>query len=218
MKNLVVLSFLFFNINLYSQENEQSKVFSNFELGFLGGINFSTLTGGSLIVEGKSNLTSSLDIKLSIGYSSIFKDDSYNVKTNRFVSFDDYHKYATYSYNVDKIEYDIIPISLGFEYIVLHDNFSPYSIFEIGYNWYATKVHTSKHMQGLDGSYDTFDELPSEYKNDPPVIPEDESYRVALGIGTKYRLNSSINLDIRYLYQFNKSLINTNQILVGINF
>jgi len=218
MKILFVLFVIVFNHISFSQEIEKSTMFSNFELGLLAGINFSTLTGTSVILEGKTNLTSNLNIKLSFGYSTINKKEGYNVKTNGFISFDDVEQYATHSYTVDKILYDVFPISLGFEYVFLRDKFSPYGIIEVGYNYYTYHTEESNIITGGAGYYNSFDELPSEYKNKPPVISEDESYRVALGIGTNYKLSSVINLDIRYLYQFNKALINTNQILVGINF
>lgn len=218
MKKLFVLLLIVFNNISFSQEIEKSTMFSNFDLGFLAGINFSTLTGASGVVEGKTNLTSNLNIKLSFGYSTIYKKEGYNVKTNGFLSFDDVEQYYTHSYTVDRILYDVFPISLGFEYVFLRDKFSPYGIFEAGYNYYTYHTEESNIITGEAGYYNSFDELPSEYKNKPPVISEDDSYRVALGIGTNYKLSSVINLDIRYLYQFNKALINTNQILVGINF
>jgi hypothetical protein len=218
MKSLFVLFVAFFSINSFSQEPEPQINFSAFKLGILGGMNFSTLSGVSFILEGKTNLNSNMYIKLSAGYSTLNKEEGYNVKTYRYVSFDNYQKYSTESYNVDKVNYDVFPISIGFEYIILKDNLSPYSVFEIGYNFYSYHTQISNGKSGFAGLYDTFDELPSEYKNPPPVISEDASYRIALGIGTNYKLNSAINLDVRYLYQFNKSLINTNMILVGITF
>lgn len=218
MKKIVILFVLLLSVNLFSQEIEKSKMFSTFEYGVLTGLNFSTLSGGSIIIEGKTNLNSNLIVKLSLGYSTINKKEGYSVKTNSFVSFNNYHKYTTESYDVDEINYDVFPISLGFEYVFSRDNFSPYGIFEIGYNFYSFHAQISNSKSGFAGVYDTYDKLPSDYKAKPPVISEDESYRIALGIGTNYKLGSTINLDVRYLYQFNKSLINTNQILLGINF
>lgn len=219
MKKLFVLLVIASSSISFSQGFEKkSTMFSDFELGFLAGINYTTRTGASAIVEGKTNLTSNLNIKFSFGYSTIYKKEGYNVKTNRFISFDDVEYYTTSEYIVDRILYDVFPISLGLEYVFLRDKFSPYGIFEAGYNYYTYHVETSNGIFGGAGNYNSFDELPSEYKNKPPVISKGDSYRMALGIGTNYKLSSVINLDIRYLYQFNKALINTNQILVGINF
>ena len=218
MKTLIVLFFYFFNFSLYAQEIEQQKAFLNFKFGALAGVNVSTLSGGSVLIEAKNNLSSNLNIKLSAGYSTINKKEGYEVKTYQYVNFDNYQKYTTRSYNVDEINYDVFPISLGLEYFFLKDKFSPYSLFEIGYNFYSYHTTNSNGKIGFEGTYDTFDELPSEYKNEPPVISEEDSYRIALGVGTNYKLSSVINLDVRYVYQINKSLVNTSQFLVGINF
>lgn len=218
MKKLIVLFIILFGYSTFSQEIQRSKIFSTFELGFLGGVNFSTLAGGSVILEGETNLTANLNVKLSIGYSTINKKAGYNVKTYNFVSFDNFRQYQTYSYNVDKILYDVFPISLGVEYVFLGNNFTPYCLLEAGYNYYTFHTQTSNGKSGFAGSFNTYDELPSEYKNKPPTISEAESYRIAIGIGTNFKLSSAINLDVRYVFQYNKSLTNTNQVLVGINF
>jgi opacity protein-like surface antigen len=218
MKNLIGVILILLSISLFSQEIEKPKMFSTFKLGILGGINFSTLSGGSVVVEEKTNLTSNLNLKLSVGYSTINKKEGYTVKSNALLNYDDYNKYITSSHKVDEINYDVIPFSLGLEYVFLNNNFSPYGLFEVGYNYYTFHFQTSHGVSGEGGTYDTYEEVPAEYKNKPPVIPDDFSYRIALGIGTNYKLTSAINLDVRYLYQFNKSIINTNQVLIGINF
>ena len=218
MKTLIVLFLSFLSLNLLAQDEVQQKMFSNFKLGALAGINVSELTGSSIIIEAKNNLFTNLNLKLSAGYSTLNKKEGYNVKTYRYVNFDNYQKYSTESYDLNEINYDVFPISVGLEYFFLKDNFSPYSVFEIGYNLYSYKTTISNSKSGFGGVYDTFEELPTEYKSKAPAIPDDNSYRIALGVGTNYRLSSAINLDVRYVYQINKSLVNTNQFLVGINF
>ena len=69
---------------------------------------------------------------------------------------------------------------------------------------------------GGAGYYNTFDQLPAAYKGTAPLISKNNSYRIAIGVGTTYKLTPFVSLDIRYLYQYNNSLENTNQILVGI--
>lgn len=218
MKKLIVLFIILFNLSSFSQEIKSSKIFSTFKLGLLGGINFSTLAGGSLILEGKTNLTTNLNVKLTFGYSTINKEEGYNVKTYNFVNINSFKQFQTYSYNVDKILYDVFPISIGLEYFFIRNAFSPYFLFETGYNYYTFHTQISNGKIGFAGSYNTYNELPSEYKNNPPIISEAKSYRIAIGVGTNYKLSSGINLDVRYLFQYNQSLLNTNQILVGINF
>lgn len=218
MKRLIVLIFILSNINSFSQRLAGPTIFSNFSMEFLGGINYTSHTGPSLIIEGKTNLTSSLDIKLSIGYSMVYKNDFHNVKGYEFLDFSNIQQYQTYSYNINEIEYDIIPISIGLEYTFGHDKFSPYCFGEGGINVYSSKFLASSRM--YTGSYyDKYNEIPSDYQNGSPlVISEDKSYILGLGIGTKYQISPKFSLDIRYLYQFNSNIIDTHQLLIGFSY
>ena len=218
MKNLICLFVILFCTNLFSQETERNTPFTNFKLGFLAGINISKLTGGSVLIEGKINLTSHINAKVFAGYSNIIKQEGYNVKTYGFNNLASSLNYSTVSYNVDRIDYDVFPLGIGFEYLITENSFSPYAILEAGYNYYSYHVQQSNYNVGFAGYYNTFDEIPSEYKNKPPANSNANSYLLGLGIGTNYKLSSVINLDIRYVYQVNKSIVNTNQILIGINF
>jgi opacity protein-like surface antigen len=218
MKKIIALSLLLFGAGLFAQENEQMKMFSAFKIGALAGINFSTLSGGSVILEGKTNLAPNLNLTLSVGYSKINKKAGYNVKTFQHIQFENVNEYETVTYNVDEINYDVFPVSLGIEYYFQHNVFSPYTLFEVGYNGVQFHKIISGSISGVAGSFNTFDQLPDAYKGTAPLISKNNSYRIAVGIGTTYKLTSFLSLDIRYLYQYNKSLENTNQILVGINF
>jgi len=220
MKKLIILLLSINFSNILSQELDKSKIFSSFNFGILGGINFKSIqySGPSLTIEGKTNINSNLNIKFSIGYSTTFKKDETNIKTYSFSNIDNIGKFSTLEYTREKIEYHIIPISVGVEYFFKRGQFSPYSFLEMGYNSYSFKIHTSIIHNGIAGLFDTFDDLPTEFKNRPPVISEDGSYRIGIGIGTNYKISSGINLDVRYLFQYNKSLINTQQILMGISF
>ena len=218
MKKLIVLFFILLNISSFSQESEKSTLFSNFNMEFLGGINYTTITGPSLIIEGKTSLTSHFNLKLSIGYSMIYKNDFHNVKGYEFLNFGNIQQYETYSYNINKIEYDMIPISIGFEYIFGHDKLLPYCFLETGYNYYSAKAIASSRMY-TSNYYGRYDEIPSDYQNGSSlVISEDKSYRLGLGIGAQYQLSQKINLDIRYLYQYNSNIINTHQVLIGFSY
>ena len=218
MKNLIGLLVILLCTNLFSQENDNNGSFSKFNFGFLAGVNVTKIAGGSVLIEEKTNLTSLINMKFMVGYSKIIKKEGYNVKTNGFIDFDNFHKYATSSYNIDRIDYDVFPIAIGFEYFIMKDLLSPYIISEAGYNFYSYHIQESNISTGEAGYYDTYDEVPVEYKNKPPKISNETSYLFGLGIGTNYRLGTVINLDIRYLYQFNKNIVNTNQLLIGINF
>ncbi len=215
MKNLICLLVILFCTNLFSQENDSNRSFSQFKFGVLTGVNVTKFTGGLVFFEGNTNLTSHIYMKVMVGYSKIYKKEGYNVKGYTFI--DIFKKYITGSYNVDRINYDVFPIAIGFEYFIMKDILSPYIISEAGYNYYTFHIEESDGISAI-GYYDTYDEIPAEYKNKPPKISNEASYLFGLGIGTNYRLSSGINLDIRYLYQFNKNIVNTNQLLVGINF
>lgn len=110
----------------------------------------------------------------------------------------------------------MFPVSLGLEYFFQHDVFSPYTLFEVGYNGVQSHQVRSGGNIGLGGSYSTFDQFPSAYKAEAPLISNKNPYRIAVGIGTTYKLTSFVSLDLRYLYQYNNSVENINQILVGI--
>jgi opacity protein-like surface antigen len=212
-----------FSICIFAQRVEPISPFSTFQLGVLGGINFSSLVGTSIVIEGSTNLTSQVNLKLSLGYSTINKEEGYKVKTYYYINYIDIYQqevniYQTLSYTVDEINYTVVPITLGLEYVFTNDRNSPFALIEIGYNFYSFKTTKSYLKYTGGGYYDTYDELPSEFKNEAPDIPKDDSYTIALGLGMKYKLSSRFNLYLRYAYQFNYSLVNTNQILIGFNF
>jgi len=215
MKRIIFLLVMTISSVAFTQETRNLSSFSKLYLGFLGGVNISNPTGTIILAEGKSNITSNLNAKFSIGYSTVYKQEGYQVKTYEFSSF--FNQYSTYSYTLDRIRYSIIPISLGLEYIFYRNKFSPYSVVEAGYNFYEHKEEISNGKVGFAGTYNSYNELPSAYKN-KPFIAEDKSYRIALGLGVVYNLTSSIGLDLRYIYQFNSYLVNSNQILLGIIF
>jgi opacity protein-like surface antigen len=220
MKSLVIIIWTIFSISSFTQPDCPSSAFSNFQLGFLGGINFSSLAGASLLIEGTTNLTSQTNLILSAGYSTINKKEGYSVNTFNNIQYIDIYQqeinfYTVGSYTVEEINYNVAPVSLGLQYIFSNGLYSPYALVEVGYNFYSFK--TTKSNVVSFGQYDTYEELPEKYKNEAPDIPNDDSYTIALGLGTTYRLSSSFFLDIRYVFQYNANLVNTNQILLGIH-
>jgi len=217
MKSLVGLFIIIFCTSLFSQENDNNKLFSNFKLGLLSGVNVTKYAGGSVQIEGKTDLTTHFNMKAIIGYSKILKKEGYNVKTYGFNDQRKSQQYVTSSYNIDRIDYDVFQMAVGLEYSFVKDRFSPYIISEAGYNYYSFHIQKSN-IYTYGTYYDTYDQIPADYRNKPPRISDEASYLFGLGIGTTYRLGSAISLDIRYLYQYNKNIVNTNQILIGINF
>jgi len=223
MKKIIALSLLLLGTNMFAQEITPVKMFSAFKVSALAGVNFSSLSGGSVILEGKINLTSSLNLTLSVGYSKINKKAGYNVNTYRHINFlwqglYETNYYETESYYVHEINYDVFPVSLGFEYYFLHNVFSPYTLFEVGYNGVESHQVRSGGNIGVGGQYNSFDQLPSAYKSIAPAFTHKNPYRIAVGVGTNYQLTPFVSLDLRYLFQYNHSIENSNQILVGIVF
>ena len=216
MKTIIFISILFLFVNEIFAQNYQEKVNeSPFGVGIMGGINSSDFTGTSIIIEGRITLLTNLNSKMSIGYSTIYKK-GYHVNTNGLISLEGINQYVTDSYDIERFRYSTIPISLGLEYIFTRQAFTPYTTLEAGYNFYEYKTEVINDYVGIDGYYNSFNELPEQYKNDPPKINKDESFRIAVGVGTLYKLSSKIFLDLRYAYQINTTSVNTHQFLIGI--
>lgn len=214
MKKIIFISIIFLLTQGIIGQNYQEKINNiPFGVGILGGINTYNFTGTSFLIEGRINLIPDLNSKMSIGYSTIYKK-GYHVNTNGYSNFE--NQFGTLSYDIDFFRYSTVPISLGLEYIFTRQIFTPYTSFEIGYNFYEYKTREINYFVGKDGYFDNFEDLPEIYKNDPPKIDKDESFRMSLGIGTLYKLSSKFFLDIRYAYQINTNLVNTHQFLIGI--
>jgi len=221
MKKIIALSLLLLSTNLFAQENAPVNIFPAFKVGALAGVNFSSLSGGSVLLVGKINLTPDLNLTLSVGYSKINKKAGYNVNTYRHINFlwqglYETNYYETESYYVHEINYDVFPVSLGLEYYFRHNVFSPYTLFEIGYNGVESHQVRSGGNIGVSGHYNNFDQLPSAYMSIAPAFTHKNPYRIAVGVGTTYQLTRFVSLDLRYVYQYNHSIENTNQILFGI--
>ncbi|MCB9211271.1 MAG: hypothetical protein H6609_18030 [Ignavibacteriales bacterium] len=214
MKKIIFISIIFLFANEIFAQNYQDKInLYPFGFGLLGGINTSSFISTSFIIEGRLNLIPNLNSKMSIGYSTLYKN-GYHVNTNYYSDFE--NRYGTVAYDIDRFRYSTIPISLGLEYIFTRQKFTPYTTFDVGYNFYEYKTEEINYFVGKDGYYDSFNQLPELYKNQPPKIVKDQSYRFAIGVGTLYKLGSTIFLDIRYAYQINTNLVNTHQFLIGI--
>ncbi|MFA3783370.1 hypothetical protein ABRY23_09935 [Melioribacteraceae bacterium 4301-Me] len=218
--SIFILFIAILSSNISAQGTEKQTAFSSFHFEVLIGVNFASFQnlGSSLMIVGKTNATHNLNVNFSIGYSEAYKKDKYNIKSFRYINIDNSGKYQTYTYNREKIEYDIIPISAGVEYIFENVIFSPLFFLDAGYNFYSTKIHTTPIEYNVAGSYDTYNEIPAEYRNLFPPISKDWSYSFKIGIGSKVSITPSIYFEMKYFYQFNRAIPNTNNILLGIVF
>ncbi len=214
-KVLFILFFISFNI-LKAQGNIP---FSNFKIGFYGGINFYNTDNirGDFLIELKTNLISSFKLKVSAGYFKTIQPYSNTVKkysANAFI--DSLPKFFASKYNLESKNYDIFPIILGIQYNFNQSIFSPYLSIEFAYNFINTSIETSPPEVW---SYNSIDEVPAEFKENQNYekLP-DNSYGIILGVGTSYQISSKLNLDIRYLFKYDSKIINTHHFIVGIYF
>ncbi|MGD8782208.1 MAG: outer membrane beta-barrel protein [Ignavibacteria bacterium] len=214
-KILFVLSFLLINV-LKAQEN---KPFSNFDIGFYGGINFYNTDNirGDFLVELKTNLISSLKLKASTGYFRTIQPYFYTVrKYSENTIIDTLPKFFATKYNLVSKNYDIFPLTLGIQYNFNQSIFSPYLSIDVVYNFINTSIETSPPEVW---SYNSIDGIPAEFKENQKYekLP-DSSYGIILGAGTSYHISSKLNLDIRYLFKYDNKIINTHHFIAGIYF
>jgi opacity protein-like surface antigen len=219
MKKSLVLFLIFLTPILIAQDLEQISMFSKVYFGVMGGTNFNTLpTAGTAInFEVKTNVTSNLNAKLSVGYSTLYDDDSYEMKSSGLVSFENYSKYHTRLTNVERVRYAIIPFTLGVEYLFTKSNLSPFGLFEIGYNL-SSSTREVKVYDGIAGTFDTAEEVPEDYRQTEPALDDGSSITMGVGLGVKYKLTERMDLNIRYVYHYNEAIINNNQVLIGFTF
>lgn len=219
MKSSLVLFLIFLSPILVAQELEQNSMFSKVYFGVMGGTNFNTLpTAGTAInFEVKTNITSNLNAKLSVGYSTLYDNDSYEIKSSGLVSFENYSKYHTRLTLVDRVRYSIIPFTLGIEYLLAKSKFTPFGLFEVGYNISNSTIEGKVH-DGIAGTFDTAEEVPEEYRKTAPALDDGSSITAGIGLGVKYKLTERMELNIRYVYHYNEAIINNNQVLIGFTF
>ncbi len=219
MKALFLLAVSLITVNVSAQELQNESSFSKVYFGILGGTNFNTLpTAGTAInIEVKTNLTSKILGKISIGYSTLFNDNSYQVRSSSFVNIDDFSKYVTRLLVVDRIKYTIIPVSIGAEYSWLDKTFTPTTFLEVGYN-ISSSLAEGTTFDGIAGYFDTISEVPEEYKEVAPPLNDGSSFTMGIGVGLKYRLTDRMDLNLRYMYHYNDSIVNNNQLLFGVTF
>ena len=217
MKKILFVLFIFSITVLDAQE---SKPFSQFDIGFYGGINFYTADnlGGDFLVELKTNLLPSLKLKTSAGYSRTMQPYFYNVKTYTKITIVSPPEYFATDYNRISNNYDIFPLSLGFQYNLdfIRSSISPYISIDAVYNWINKSIETSPPAVW---EYSSLDEVPAQFKGNPKkekIVTN--SYGVNLGVGISFPLSSKLDLDIRYLFKYDNEIINTNHFIVGIYF
>lgn len=201
-----------------AQTNQDKKLFSDFELNILGGINSPNfrLFGPSLRAEYLTYLTNEFQVGFSIGYFRSYEQTSIDVRTYSEYNINNVRGYQAVFYTILKKGYDNIPISICTKYSIGRNTFSPYLLFGAGINFPSINNYNSKTY--YFGSYNSINDLPLEYQSKP--AEEDISTPVILyaSMGTKIRLTKAIALDLRYLFNYDSKIINTHQFFIGFSF
>jgi len=214
MKKRIIICLVICTSFIFSQEKVEKHVSPHFSLH--GGINFTDVKNlwGAFLFEGKTPVSKNLLIKLSFGYTNLIKSRNYTVNSFTERKIENILAYEAVSYEISKIEYQIIPISVGLQYNINSSLFHPYTFMELGYNLIDPKSYKEKYQVLFE--YDKYGELPLEHRN-VDVLPNG-SYKVAIGVGFNYLLTTKLGLDVRFLTQIDSELIESNQLLVGLSF
>jgi len=213
------LIFLLFSTNiLFAQDMGNIAPFSNFDFGVYGGINFENFSeqGGVFYIEGKTNLTSNLNLKLALGYYKSTEQTNYTLRNSGGPYTIDTITYysAREEYITEKV-YDVLPISFGLQYIFRNKRISPYILLDGSYNYIDTKRTRNG---GRIWTYETYEDIPNEFKDNQTETFPNKSFGVALGIGTIYNIKNNLNLDFRYLFKYDNEIVNSHQLLIGFSF
>jgi hypothetical protein len=212
-----ILIFIFLTISLFAQDSVQEKMFSNINFNISVGPNFNTIptAGTSINFALTTNIISNLNAKFSLGYSILYNNDSYQTKSYGYS--DVINKYYTQLFAIDRIKYTIIPINIGAEYNLFEGNLFPFIEFMLGYN-ISSSLSEGRSFQNIVGMYDRVIDIPIEYRKLPQPLDDGSSFTAGIGIGVKYKIASRMDLNFRYIYHYNKAILNYNQLLFGFTF
>lgn len=215
MKMIFALLWLVSFNSILAQNINNTNPFSSFDYGAYTGINFESISeiGGTFFIELNTNLISDLKLKFSLGYARSYMHTSYTVQTYSEIKIDTTVFYNAEEYEVNKNEYDVFPISIGLQYMFNFLTISPYIFSEFSYNFIDTKVIRSP---GYSLTYNSFEELPDEFREKHYESFPNNSFSIAFGLGVVYPVTTKLNLDMRYFYKIDNKILNTHHIVVGI--
>jgi hypothetical protein len=213
----ITLIVLLFAVAVSAQETNSTKAFSKYWFGGYAGVSFNTVPtiGGAFQIAIKTNLTSRLNMKAMLGYSTIYENKEYTVKSYTTRVVEGEAVYQTVTYDVDKIQYSVIPVGLGFEYTFSESEFAPFAALEFAYNSNGAEEQITQSISG--DSYNSKDDIPAEFRDPRPEVNSDGFMTIGFGGGLKYKISESIEFDLKYVFQYNTNDIPvTHQILFGI--
>lgn len=206
-------------MNIYlAQGSKSPSLFSTLDVGVYSGINISndSKIGGTFLIDIKTELTQNFNINLSLGYAKSFANASYTVKSYSINTINGIQFYYANQYTVNDKGYDLIPFYFGVQYIFKQNTFSPYFLFNVGYNFIIdTKFFKSP---TVSIPYPSLGEIPNEYKTKDIEDNPSKSFGILIGLGTELNISSKLALDIRYFYKYDTQIINTHQLIMGITF
>ncbi len=189
------------------------------KIGLLAGVGTqgSQNYGTAFLLEARYPLADNINIKFTYGFSNLKRNEDYNIKTYFEERIGNVHQYVTNLVEIVRHDYAVNPVSFGIDYIFTSGVFEPFCFFETGYNSYRTKVITGTDQPGVGGIYTSDEDIPAEYKDRMIKNNDGTSFRFAIGTGIKYKSVSFCNIDIRYLYEINTSLVNNHLIMIGVS-
>jgi opacity protein-like surface antigen len=217
MKLIIVFLLFFFSSILFSQGNDHSIPSKKFKYTVWGGINFETISeiGGTFNFGINLEVLKNTDIRLLFGYSRIYEEFNYNVKTNSTGTIDNQIIYLATSYDVFKKGYDVFPISFGIQYSIINQAFFPFLSIDVSYNVISTDIIKSNISTW---SHNTFNDIPDEFKMVNTQDKPKNSFGVAVGLGTGYEILDRIDLIFNYCYKTDSEVNNTHGISIGLLF
>lgn len=214
----VISAILIFSLMFISKHNGQdlndTSAFSKFEFSFLTGANFSDKTGFTLSAEMKTNINAKLKLRTSLSYTSLYQDVGKNIKSYIYFPIDNNPDYSTNEYRIIDRRFLMLPITIGLEYILVNNEYTPYGLFEIGYNLYAYNTNMTARDVNF---YDSIEQIPVGFNPVTDDFSSKNSYKIALGFGAYFPIGKDTNIDLRFVYNINTQLVNSGQMLVGIN-
>lgn len=208
-KKIILMTIVITSISL-AQTKLSDSIEPNF--GFYGGLSVSDDNGGIFFIEGKKNIMSNISLKGSIGYNKTFENTNRPIK-----AFDEFHLgdnsyYNSKDFNITKHTYDILMIAAGFNIKLVKEL---YVVSDITYNIISKKEE--KQFTAPSMQYSSFDELPIEYRDAYSSKPQDNTIGFNVGLGYVIPLSSSIYLDFRYIFRYVDEIVNSHNVVIGIN-
>jgi len=219
MKRLFALFVIICINSLFAQSKNTTISFKHFSLGFFGGINsgINSEAGSTFFIESKSQLISSLYLNLSLGFSKVYEHESFTERSNQMFNFNGTSFFDANRYDINERGYDIIPISLGCQYVFNNQSISPYLLLDLSYD---VIIKSQDYISyAITYQYTSYAAIPEEFKTNQIIPPmTNYSFGIMFGIGGIYHLSSKLNLDIRYFYKYENKIVNSNQLVIGMYF